>query len=376
MVTEVMGHGPTDAKIMIVGEAPGEQEVECGIPFVGPSGSLLTQYLERHGIRRDIRRAHEGIVESEVYTTNLCKYRPPGNKFYKMIGTDKLEKGLDELREEIIEVDPNVIIACGNWPLWHLTGKCGILHDKPKPGTGIMNYRGSILPCTMVEGKKVIASMHPAFLLRVFSMRPVFNHDLKRAVEQSAFPDIRTPEFEVLINPPNIEEIVDELMQAKLLSFDIETFGPGEMSCFGITDRVDRALVITFEKPSWFAKYARPLYESAVPKAAQFGTYDCNFLKYFFGWNVGTFMFDTYIAAGELAPEYKKGLDFLISVNTELPYYKEERKVWRQNMDLNMLWHYNAKDVIGTLMIAIEQMKELEELYGWTLESGSVVGAS
>lgn len=373
MSNYVPGHGPLDAKIMVVGEAPGREEDECGIPFVGGSGTLMTEYFGRHGVRRNVREAKQGHVESEYFCTNLARKRPAGNKFTKLIGTDTLERGLDELREEILSVDPNVIVAMGNWPLWYLTGKCGTKNNKPKPGSGIMNYRGSILESTMVEGKKVVASMHPAFVYRVYKMRTVFNLDIARAVQQSEFPEIKLPEFEVLVDPPNVEEIVHEMLQAELLSFDIETFGPGEMSCFGVTDSVDRALVLTYQNARGFSQYARPILESSVPKVAQYGTYDCNFLKFFYGWDVRNYAFDTYIAAGEIAPELPKGLDFLTSIYTLLPYYKEERKRWKKTMDLDMLWHYNAKDVVATLMIAREQMKELEELYGWRMEQGTLV---
>jgi len=331
-------------------EAPGKTEEQEKLPFVGRSGELMNRHLERHGI---IRRPAEG--RSDPYVTNVCKYRPYKNDFKNLLGSSELQEGMAELREEIVACDPNVIIAMGGVPTRILTGK-----------EGIMNYRGSVLPCTMVEGYKVYASLHPAYIERDFGMVPVFSEDLRRAVQQAQFKEICYPEYEEIVNPSpdRLWSLVEEMLEAEWLSVDIETFGPGSMSCFGVTDSADRGLCITFMNPSgWEA--ARILFESDVPKIMQYGTYDINFLKRFYGWEVGNFAFDTYIAAAELMPEFKKGLDFLTSIYTWFPYYKTERKVWKQEGDMSTLWSYNIKDIIATFMIAMQQMKELEKLYGW-----------
>lgn len=347
----VPGHGPKPSRIMLVGEAPGKNEEEQRIPFVGRSGELLNRHLERHGV---MRRPDEN--RSEVYCTNLCEYRPYKNDFKNLLNSPELEAGLIKLRQDIEEYDPNVIIALGGQPLKFLTG-C----------EGIMNYRGSVLPCTLVEGRKVYASLHPAYVTRDFNMVGVFSEDIRRAVVQSEFPEIRYPKYEEIIDPPpdRLWSLVEEMLEAEWLSIDIETFGPGNMSCFGVTDSADRGLCITFMCPSgWEA--AQVLFESEKPKKIfQYGTYDINFLKRFYGWDVGNFAFDTYIAAAELMPEFKRGLDFLTSIYTWFPYYKTERKVWKEEGNLEILWSYNIKDIIATYMIAMEQMKELGKVYGW-----------
>jgi hypothetical protein len=200
----------------------------------------------------------------------------------------------------------------------------------------------------------------------------VFDIDLARAVRHINIEGLGYPEYEVLVDPPNLPEIVEEMCAADWLSFDIETFGPGNMSCFGVTDSPDRALVITYQNSGGF-EHARRILESPAKKIAQYGTFDCNFLHHFYGWKVQNFAFDTYVASAELMPEFPRGLDFLTSVYTDFPYYKEERKIWKESMDLSMLWGYNAKDVVATWIIAFEQMKELEELYGWRMEQGTVI---
>jgi len=129
--------GPDNYNIMLVGEAPGAEEQGQGRPFVGRSGQLLERYLERNLVTR-----------SQVKLANLSKYRPGTNhnKFEVLLGSTQLEDGLGELSEEIKRARPNVIIALGNWPLYYLTGKCGLDKTKPKPGSGILLYRGSRLP--------------------------------------------------------------------------------------------------------------------------------------------------------------------------------------------------------------------------------------
>jgi DNA polymerase len=65
----VMGDGNADADIVLIGEAPGKQEDEQGLPFVGASGKFLNEMLAAAGLRRE-----------DVYITNIVKYRPPNNR--------------------------------------------------------------------------------------------------------------------------------------------------------------------------------------------------------------------------------------------------------------------------------------------------------
>lgn len=373
--TYVPSVGNEDADIMFVGEAPGKTEEREREPFVGKSGKLLTQYAERHGIRRP----------DEMFLTNLCKYRPRRNSFKNLIDTPQLEEGLAELEEEIRRVDPNLIVALGGWPLYHLTGQ-----STRSPGSGITSYRGSLLPCTLVEGYKVLATVHPAFVLRVWTQHPIFDFDLRYASEQMQYPELIYPEYteyiagsdtdhENWISDAELGDLVSEMAQAEWLSVDIETFKDQTMSCCGFADGTDRSLVITFQrKGGW--QWVKNLLASPAKKIMQYGTYDRNFLLRFYnfesegfltsykGWDgedveITNLGWDTYVAAATLMPEFPRGLDFLASVYTDFPYYKDDRKEWKKDYDLDILWSYNAKDVIATYTIAAKQMKELSELW-------------
>src|SRR3990167_7487539 len=138
-------YSPT-AKLAIVGEAPGENEEENKEPFwpTARAGEKLANCLGRQGV---------------------------------------------ELHDELLQLKPNVVLACGNWPMYFLTGKHGFAHGKAEPGTGITHWRGSILPCILpgLESTKVIPTYHPSFIARNAKLYPVFDLDVRRAVQDSQF---------------------------------------------------------------------------------------------------------------------------------------------------------------------------------------------
>lgn len=107
---KVLGYGPVPAEVALVGEAPGEQEVEDGVPFVGKSGIELNgHYLPLAGLTR-----------AKVYVTNLWKYRPPNNRDPNAA---EIAEGLAELLPELAEVDPTVIVAVGRLSAGALLGR-------------------------------------------------------------------------------------------------------------------------------------------------------------------------------------------------------------------------------------------------------------
>lgn len=107
---KVLGYGPVPAEVALVGEAPGEQEVEDGVPFVGKSGIELNgHYLPLAGLTR-----------AKVYVTNLWKYRPPNNRDPNAA---EIAEGLAELLLELVEVNPTVIVAVGRLSAGALLGR-------------------------------------------------------------------------------------------------------------------------------------------------------------------------------------------------------------------------------------------------------------
>lgn len=135
----VFGEGPDDADLMIVGEAPGEDEDRSGRPFVGRAGQLLDRIL-----------ASVDLDRGDVYITNLVKRRPPGNRNPR---PDEIEASAPILLEQIRLIRPRVIATLGNVPTqWLLDSKDGItrLHGSWHAWNGI----------------RVMPLFHPAYLLR------------------------------------------------------------------------------------------------------------------------------------------------------------------------------------------------------------------
>jgi uracil-DNA glycosylase family 4 len=95
----VFGEGAPDARVMFVGEAPGADEDQQGLPFVGAAGQLLNRMLNRLGWRRE-----------EVYIANIVKSRPPGNRDPE---PDEIAACLPFLKKQIQAIRPRVIVTLG-----------------------------------------------------------------------------------------------------------------------------------------------------------------------------------------------------------------------------------------------------------------------
>jgi uracil-DNA glycosylase family 4 len=135
----VFGSGNPHAELMFVGEAPGADEDEQGLPFVGRAGQLLTKIIEAIELRRE-----------DVYICNILKCRPPGNRNPE---ADEIASCEPFLFRQIASVKPKVICALGAFgaqTLLRTTESIGRLRGR------LIDYRGA----------KLMATFHPAYLLR------------------------------------------------------------------------------------------------------------------------------------------------------------------------------------------------------------------
>lgn len=135
----VFGSGNPNAHIMVIGEAPGADEDEQGLPFVGKEGELLIKVLEAINLTRD-----------EVYICNILKCRPPNNRKPLVSETDQCEP---YLWKQIELIKPRFILALG------LTAANTLLKNKES----MTNLRGKIHD---YHGIKTLVTYHPAALLR------------------------------------------------------------------------------------------------------------------------------------------------------------------------------------------------------------------
>lgn len=135
----VYGVGNPRADLMFVGEAPGRDEDQQGIPFVGRAGQLLTKIIEAIDLQRD-----------EVYITNVIKCRPPSNRNPE---PDEIQTCQPFLFAQIDAVQPKVIVALGAFAVQTLLQR----------DDAISRLRGRVFD---YRGAKLVPTFHPAYLLR------------------------------------------------------------------------------------------------------------------------------------------------------------------------------------------------------------------
>jgi uracil-DNA glycosylase family 4 len=148
----VFGVGSPDADLMFVGEAPGADEDEQGIPFIGRAGQLLTKIIEAIDLKRE-----------DVYIANIIKCRPPQNRNPE---PDEVASCEPFLFRQIDIVKPKVIVALGKYAAQTLL----------KSETPISRLRGQVLD---YRGAKLVPTFHPAYLLRNPSSKREVWEDMK-----------------------------------------------------------------------------------------------------------------------------------------------------------------------------------------------------
>jgi DNA polymerase len=149
----VFGVGDEKASLVFVGEGPGADEDEQGIPFVGRAGQLLTQMIENTAKKEGIE-----IKRSDVYICNVVKCRPPGNRTPE---PDEMEICGQFLYRQLLSMRPKAICALGGTAARALTGR----------KEGVTKMRGRWFQWNDIP---VMVTYHPSYLLRPY------NQDAKR----------------------------------------------------------------------------------------------------------------------------------------------------------------------------------------------------
>jgi DNA polymerase len=135
----VFGSGNPTAELAFVGEAPGFDEDQQGLPFVGRAGQLLTKIIESIDIKRD-----------DVYICNVLKCRPPDNRNPE---PDEVQSCSPFLRRQLAVIRPKVVCCLGTFAAQNML----------QTTASISKLRGRFFD---VDGMRVIATFHPAYLLR------------------------------------------------------------------------------------------------------------------------------------------------------------------------------------------------------------------
>lgn len=356
----VKGEGPKKCTMALIGEAWGETEEIMKQPFVGASGQLLNTKL--HNV---------GVARQDCYLTNIINARPANNNF-EIFWQDKehrhptahLLSARDSLLEELDELDTNIFVPLGSNALWALTSK-----------TSISKWRGSILSTQLPSGRKVkvIGTYHPASALREFSLSHIIETDLKRAKGDSSFFDLALPERNLQIAPTLNDLLVyaGQALGKPDVAFDIECT-PEYITCLSLSVDPSHSISIPTTKGYWGSASLLKtvleivnniLVQPEVHKVGQNITFDIQFIMRFMGILPKKPWEDTMIMQHSLFAELPKGLDFLCSVYTREPYYKDDLKVWSNTgqTDHEMLWRYNALDSAVTLECCHVMRKEMAE---------------
>lgn len=336
----VWGMGPPRAKIMIVGEAPGQEEARSGKPFQGRSGQLL---------REELRKA--GINDDEVYITNAVKCRPPDNRTPK----GKEQKTCKPyLEAEIASVRPKYIITLGN-PATKAVFK------KAK----ITEVHGQILSSDL--GPVGMPMFHPAYLLRDVTKLPIFRADLQRFVAMTKGVKQKVSIEWGLITPGNIDEFLAELRRSNYFSFDIETNGlfphnprKGKLTCISFcVDSTYKSWVLPLNMPGspWTGyERQREVLESirdvsrGKKGVGQFAKFDNLWLYCKYGVKFPLF-FDTGLAHHTIDENLNHDLKGNATFYLNAPHYDLSTKEKQGHVEPMKLYRYGAYDAYYTLKL-------------------------
>lgn len=361
----VGGNGPANAKLMIVGEAPGQQEDQHGIPFYpnAPAGEMLTSLLKENGFNRN-----------DAYITNVFKYRPPGNLLKNIGLVCDPEQQVELLWKEVDKLRPNAILALGATATKFLTGK-----------NGINKYRGSILT-TCRDNIKVIPGIHPGNIINPRGRdgagqewKFILKLDIKRAIEESRTPDLNLPRrnIEIIRTSIQLYRFLEQYKNKTNVSLDIET-NQCIPYCVGLAFTPWHAAVVPlFDLQDYQKTLGIPMHELAniwIELSRFLSRPEIKFIGQNFKfdhekiiaparlikWERGKLHADTSLMAGVFLPEFPKKLEFLTSIFTREPYYKDEGKEFDPRKDkIEQKLIYCGKDVTTTYEVYEALKREL-----------------
>lgn len=383
----VLGSGPSNAKLMIIGEAPGKNEEIQRKCFVGQSGELLTEILENANISRQ-----------SCYLTNVVKVRPPNNDLEMLCevinedtsGYYKIEDFLPLLFNEIEAIHPNLILAVGSLACKILTGK-----------DGIKNWRGSILPLQnfhpdhsfqFTNSIKVIPTIHPAALFErnykkdsgegmfTWKQKAHIQFDVFKAAREMEFADfssIPTRNIEIVRSSIQLERFFNMYKDMNKVYVDTEVY-KSHLVCIGfaftryhacsiplidLQDNENFKGIPLHELCEIWRVVGEKLANVNLGKAGQNFKADKLYWLEKAGFEVNGFCDDGMFKIHTLSPELPKSLAFQQSIYTNQPFHKHEGKEYNPKKDnINVLLKYNGMDCVVNCECLEEMDKDILEL--------------
>ena len=374
--------GPRDARVICIGEAWGAEEEKARSAFKGPAGYELNNMLFEAGLRRD-----------EILCTNVVNARPNmANDFASGFTKPNSQKDttgyilhngiyikeeyyahVEKLRSLISTVKPDLIIGCGNWPLWALTERAAVgTVQGYKIPSGITKWRGSQLYIS-VGGRDYpyLPVIHPAAILRQWTMRATTVHDFRFRAGQFLTGELNwKSEPRAMFAEPNYHQVIHFIDKCEMhpdwIAVDVETYARSALACVGLA-HADSAICIPFfyfdengqmvdvftaEEEYTICRRLKLLLESKDQKITnQNISYDAQWLWRMLGIRVRP-VFDTMVAHHLLFPGTPKALHNLASLYcNHYVYWKDESEEWDVRQSHVAMWEYNCKDTLATLEI-------------------------
>lgn len=345
----VYGFGPDTAKLVIVGEAPGDTEVLQGKPFVGRAGQLLDKVLQEAGIDRE-----------KCYITNAVLCRPIPHRAPKAA---ELKCCRERLLREVRQRLPRVVLALGNAAAYAFLGK-----------VNISNVHGTVNWCTEINAY-VVPTYHPAAVLRTPSYYIDVIRDVKKAARLLQSPVVvdNSIQYVTLHSYDDVLELVNRLQTINEVAIDVETASNGRVLCIGLSWKEGTAVVVTQQA----LKDPRvvPLLDKALASKILIGhnlKYDIQVL-----WRNG---FTTpQVGVDTMLMNYtvderpgKHGLKQLVRRYLNAPDYDAPIQEYYTHMEdcpPHELWKYNAYDASYTYILRKVLEQEVDGDGAWLLNN-------
>ena len=350
-MTTCWEEGDPNSRLLVLAEAPGKSEVRLERPLVGPAGQVFSECLHTAGLAR-----------SQCYILNLFPkycYRDLGQNLIEADRNIKVwdaKKGLTQdglelahgALERIERSNANAILSLGNPPLDALLGE-----HRP-----IMKWRGSPL---MGRGRKFIPTCHPAATLHGnYLWRYLIINDMKKIAQELDDPVLTLPQRNIHLRPTlaDIGHFFHKCHSEGRGATDLEIMN-GQVYCFSLAWSPSEIMVIPFvnelKQPWWDEQdeeiiwkwYANFMSDPSVMKINQnIVGFDTPFLYRYCNIHTKGPVGDTMIAQHIMYPEFLKGLDFIASIHTREPYWKDDGKIWKNlgNFDWEKFQRYNGTD--------------------------------
>jgi len=355
-----------------VSDQPGREEVKRRQVFVGQAGKELDDCLGAANISRPL-----------IYLTNIIKdLDRPMDSYIQLYNNSRLlaepiisERGkeyIEFLKWELSKTSTKYILAIGGVALFILAGR-----------TGITKWRGSLLDCTLIPGRKVIPTLHPATIIppkNNYLNRRLLIFDLKRL--KSYTEDLVVPTERIYELEPDFKTVMRFLdfcynkgLSGSRISYDIEVymnreykqisciaFAVGLQSiCIPFADHQGDYFTIAQEAEIW-RLIAKILEDPKIKICGQNLTFDNHFLLRTYGIRTSN-IDDTMVAQQMIMADYSKGLDFITSIWTDHPYYKADGKAFfAGGGQYYKFWKYNATDALICDEAFPKQREELTKL--------------